>query len=224
MNHSPYSRSAYMAVTCALLFLTSCSVSEKVNDSPSQKSMSMAPPAESPKVLERENKSYDLVQYRLNFMDEARLGGQDILFVQQAADLTSPQQTKLQAALQSGALPLRLRMRLYARNASKEPIQLKQLDYQLLLDGKEWVSGRTGTATEMEASSIVTLPVDIDLNVTPSLLKGSTPAAFAAGLTDFTGPNRRLNMVIRPSYESASGRVSQPMDDFTAVELVTKKR
>lgn len=223
MTSSFYFRSAHAAATCALLFLASCSVSEKVKDAPSAKSTGMAPPVLSPKELQREDQSYTQVQYRLNFVDEARLGGQDILFVRQAADLTSPQQAKLQTALQSGALPLRLRMRVYARNNSKDNVQLKQLDYQLLLDGKEWLSGRTGNATYMESSAIVTLPVEVDVNVTPSLLKGSTPAAFAAGLTDFTGSGRRLTMVIRPVYESATGRVSQ-LDDFKSVELVTAKR
>ena len=206
-----------------LVFTTQCSVSEQVKDTPSTRSTSIAPPPESPKVVLRENKTYEQVQYRLNFVDEARLGGQDILFVRQATDFTSPQQAKLQAALQSGALPLRLRLRLYARNPSPENVQLQQVDYLLMLDGKEWVSGRTGDATAIEGNSIVTLPVAVDLNVTPTLLHGSTPAAFAAGLTDFTGSNRRLKMLIRPAYESPTGRPYRG-EDFVPVELVTKKR
>ena len=199
----------------ALLFSTaSCSVSEQVKDSPSGKSASS-------EALE--NKAYELVQFRLNFMDEARLGGQDILFVRQAADLTSAQQAKLQAALKAGTLPLRLRMRVYARNASKQNIQLKQLDYQLLLDGRELAAGRTGTDLELESSAIETLPVAVDLNVPADRVAGSTPAAFAANLADFTGSARRLTMRIRPTFVGADGRVKQPAD-FQAIELVTAKR
>lgn len=211
------------ALGLLLAFTTQCSVSEQVKDAPSTRSTSIGRPVESPTTVLRENKAYDQVQYRLNFVDEARLGGQDILFARQAADLTSPQQAKLQAALQSGSLPLRLRMRVYARNPSPENIQLQQVDYLLKLDGKEWVSGRTGDATELEGGSIITLPVAVDLNVTPSLLHGSTPAAFAAGLADFGGSARRLQMLIRPIYESSTGRTYRA-EDFVPIELVTTKR
>ena len=209
---SPFS--ARLLALGALFFcVASCSVSEQVKDSPSGKSA----PNEA-----RENQAYDQILYRLNFMDEARLAGQDILFVRQAQDLTSPQQTKMQAALQAGTLLLKLRLRLYARNSSKDDVQLKQLDYQVLLDGKALAAGITGANTTLESSAIITLPVAVDLNVPAERTAGSTPAAFAAGLADFTGSGRRLTMRIRPTYVSASGRESQP-SDFMPVELVTNK-
>lgn len=203
-----------LALGSLLIFTASCSVSEQVKESPSGKSASNE---------NRENQAYGQVQYRLNFMDEARLGGQDILFVRNAADLSSPQQAKLQSALQAGNLPLKLRMRVFARNPSKTDVQLKQLDYQLLLDGKQLTSGSTGANTAIESSAIVTLPVTVDLNVPQERTAGSTPAAFAANLTDFTGANRRLTMRIRPVYLSAAGREAQP-SDFQPIELVTSKR
>lgn len=215
MNHSPFYRSARLLVVGALVSATTaCSVSEQVKDAPTGKNGNT--------TEARENQAYGLVQYRLNFMDEASLGGQDILFVRQAADLTSPQQTKLRTAAQAGTLPLHLRMRVYARNSSKVNVQLKQLDYQLLLDGKPLTTGSTGANMPIESSAIVTLPVAVDLNVPADRLSGSTPATFAANLTDFTGSGRRLSMRVRPMYVSASGRESQP-SEFMPVELVTKK-
>lgn len=205
-----------LALSTLLFAINACSVSDQVKESPSSKTGSNS-------LEQRENQAYGQVQYRLNFMDEARLGGQDILFVRQAADLTSPQQAKLQTALQAGNLPLRLRMRVYARNPSPLSLQLKQLDYQLLLDGKELTSGSTGSNTELESSAIVTLPVAVDLNVPADRTKGSTPAAFATNLADFTGSGRRITLRIRPAYVSASGRVSQS-SEFTPIELVTAKR
>ena len=175
-----------LALGTLLFAINACSVSDQVKDSPSGKTGSNS-------LEQRENQAYGQVQYRLNFMDEARLGGQDILFVRQAADLTSPQQAKLQTALQAGNLPLRLRMRVYARNPSPLSLQLKQLDYQLLLDGKELTSGSTGSNTELEGSAIVTLPVAVDLNVPADRTKGSTPATFAGqnGQTYVNGQTRR---------------------------------
>ena len=204
-----------LALGTLLIATTQCSVSEQVKDAPS---------GSTPGAVEaRQNLVYGQVQYRLNFMDEAKLGGQDILFARSTTDFTSPQQAKLQTALQTGNLPLHLKMRVYARNPSTENLQLKQLDYKLMLDGKELTAGTTGLNTALEASAIETLPVTVDINVTPAKLSGSTPAAFAAGLADFTGSNRRLTMTIRPMYVSATGRQSQPTD-FMPVELVTAKR
>ncbi|OGX81410.1 hypothetical protein BEN47_05500 [Hymenobacter lapidarius] len=195
---------------------TQCSVSDQVKESPNAKKSNLSAQA-------LENQAFDRMQFRLNFMDEARLGGQDILFVRQATDLTSAQQTKLQTALQSNNLPLKLRMRIYARNPSAVNLQLKQLDYQILVDGRELTKGVTGLNEELEPSAIITLPVAVDFNVPAALLSGSTPAAFAANLADFTGSGRRLTMRIRPTYASISGRVA-PQADFQPIELVTKKR
>jgi hypothetical protein len=197
-----------------LIAAASCSVSEQVKDKPTGKNVS----AEA-----LENEAYTLVQYRLNFVDEAKLGGQDILFVRQAADIASPQQQQLQTALKKGNLPLHLKMRVYARNPSTTNVQLKQLDYKLLLDGKELTTGTTGLNTELEASAIETLPIDVDMNVKPAQLAGSTPAAFAAGFTDFTAANRRLTVQIRPMYVGANGR-QVPASAFETVPLVTTKK
>ena len=203
-----------LALGTLLLAAASCSVSEQVKDKPTGKNVS----AEA-----LENEAYTLMQYRLNFVDEAKLGGQDILFVRQASDVSSAQQAQLQSALAKGNLPLHLKMRVYAKNPSPTTVQLKQLDYKLLLDGKELTAGTTGANTQLEASAIETLPVDIDMNVKPEQLAGSTPAAFAAGFTDFTAANRRLQVQIRPQYVGTNGR-QVPAVDFMPVELVTAKK
>ena len=203
-----------LAFGALLIAINSCSVSEQVKDKPSGKNAS----AEA-----LENEAYMLMQYRLNFVDEAKLGGQDILFVRQASDLASPQQAQLQTALAAGNLPLHLKMRVYARNPSPTSVQLKQLDYKLLLDGKELTTGTTGVNTQLEASAIETLPINIDLNVKATQLSGSTPAAFAAGFTDFTAANRRLMVQIRPLYVGATGR-QVPASGFEPVQLVTAKK
>ena len=197
-----------------LIAATSCSVSEQVKDKPSGKKVS----AEA-----MENEAYSLIQYRLNFIDGATLGSQDILFVRQASDIASPQQAQLQAALQKGNLPLHLTMRVYASNPSVTSVRLKQLDYKLLLDGKELTAGITGVDNQLEASAIETLPIAVDINVKAAQLNGSTPAAFAAGFTDFTAANRRLIVQIRPMYVGASGR-QVPASAFETVQLVTVKK
>lgn len=197
-----------------LIAANACSVSEQVKDKPTGKNIS----AEA-----LENEAYTLMQYRLNFVDEAKLGGQDILFVRQASDVSSAQQAQLQTALAAGNLPLHLKMRVYARNPSVTSVQLKQLDYKLLLDGKELTAGSTGVNTQLEASAIETLPINIDMNVKADQLGNSTPAAFAAGFTDFTAANRRLMVQIRPLYVGANGR-QVPAANFMPAELVTAKR
>ena len=204
-----------LALGSLLLAADACSVSEQVKDKPTGKKVS---------TEVQENEAYSAVQYRLNFMDAAKLAGQDILFVRQPTDLTAAQQARMQSALQGGRLPLHLLMRVYARNASSTTdIQLKQLEYKLMLDGKEVATGSTGANTPLESNAIGTLPVIVDLNVTPDLLGTRTPAVFAAGLADFTAANRRLTMLIRPTYVGASGR-QVPSSSFGPIELVTVKR
>ncbi len=198
-----------------LLAAASCSVSEQVKDTPTGKAVA---------TEVQESEAYNRMQYRLNFMDAAKLAGQDILFVRQASDIPAAQQDRLNNALQGGKLPLHLLMRVYARNASSfADVQLKQLDYKLMLDGKEMATGSTGANTALESNAIATLPVMVDLNVTPALLGTRTPAEFASGLADFTAANRRLTMQIRPVYTSTTGR-PVPSFNFEPIQLVTAKR
>ncbi|GAA4370036.1 hypothetical protein GCM10023185_44230 [Hymenobacter saemangeumensis] len=200
-----------------LLMASACSVSERVKEAPGSQ------PSSSTQDLSRDElRAYNQLQYRMNRLDEARLGGQDILFVQQANDLSAQQQATLQQALQSGNLPLKLRTRIFARNPTREAVQLQQLDYQVMLDGQPLATGSTGASTPVEANTIITLPVAIDLNVAPKLTGGATPLSFAAGLANLTEGQQRLQLLIRPTYLSASGRSFQP-GDFEPVALVGTK-
>ena len=203
-----------LALGTLLVATAQCSVSEQVKESPSSKNMS--PEA-------RENLAYTQMQYRLNTVDEANLGGQNILLVRRSTDLAAPQKQQLQSALQRGNLPLHLKLRVYARNPTDINLRLKQLDYKLLLDGRELATGTTARDLQLESGAIETLPIVADVNVTQDKLGGSTPAAFAAGLSDMAVPNRRLSVRVRPVYVSAAGRESQ-LTDYETVELVAGKR
>ena len=213
----PLSRTITLGALLAIT--TQCSVSEQVKERPSGRSSTARGLTEE----QRENTAYEQVQFRLNFVDEARLGGQDILFARTATDLTPAQQTQLQTAAKSGNLPLRLRMRFYARNPGPDSVRLQHLDYQLLLDNRKLATGRTGTSLTLQGSAIETLPVLVETNA-QLLLAGTTPAVFAAGLADFTGSARRLSVRIRPTFVSPTGRTFQPTPEFMPASLVTVKR
>lgn len=224
MNISSFLRPARVLVLGALLLGTSeCSLSDKVKEAPGTKSTSVYGPLS--RAERKQTRLYEQMDFRLNFVDEARLAGQDILFARQVTDFTAPQQTRLQTALEAGNLPLRLRMRIYARNTSNATIVLKQLDYQVMLDDRELASGTTnhGHSPEVEPHSIVTLPVNINVNVALSLPDSTSAAAFAVGLADFTGTARRLTLLIRPTYVSATGRIFESTE-FMPIELVTTRR
>lgn len=202
-----------LALATLLLACTQCSVSEQVKESPSGKNMT----AEA-----LETQAYGQVQYRLNSVDEASLGGQNIVAVRQATDLPAPQQAQLQTALQSGSLPLHLKLRVFARNPSPANLQLRQLDYQLLLDGQELAAGTAARDMTLEASSIQTIPLAVDVALPADKLGAGAPA-FAAGLTDLARPDRRLTLRMRPQYVSASGRAVPPTA-FEPVEMVAARR
>ena len=208
-----------LALGILLLTTASCSVSEQVKERPSSRSSATSGLTEE----QRENTAYEQVQFRLNFVDEARLGGQDIMFARTATDLTPAQQTQLQTAAKSGNLPLRLRMRFYARNPGPDSVRLQRLDYQLMLDNRELATGSTGANLLLQGSAIETLPLLVETNAQPRLA-GTTPAAFAAGLADFTSSARRLSVRIRPTFVSAAGRTFQPTPGFMPASLVTVKR
>jgi len=159
-------------------------------------------------------KAFKDVDVRLASVDQATVGGVNVLNLRQAADLGTAERALLLAAYTSGNLPLRIRANLEFRNPNSETAALNEFDYIALIDGKEVAKGHTSQRIEVPANGgVATAPVQIESNLRQALgeQSGESLANFALGLTDRDRQPLRFTLKLKPTFITTGGkRISPP--------------
>ena len=105
-------------------------------------------------------KAFKNVDVRLASVDQATVGGVNVLNLSQAVDLGTAERALLLAAVTAGNLPLRMRVNLEFRNPNAETAALNEFDYIAFIDGQEIAKGHTNERIEVPANGgLVTAPV-----------------------------------------------------------------
>lgn len=174
-------------------------------------------------------KAFKNVDVRLASVDQATVGGVNVLNLRQASDLGTAERALLVAAATAGNLPLRMRVNLEFRNPNSETAALNEFDYIALIDGKEIAKGRTTQRIEVPANGgLVTAPIDVQSNLREAFgeQSGESLANFALGLTDRDREPLRFTLKIKPTFITSSGkRISPPgyskvEKEFTAAQAL----
>ena len=159
-------------------------------------------------------KAFKNVDVRLASVDQATVGGVNVLNLRQAGDLGTAERALLVAAATAGNLPLRMRVNLEFRNPNTETAALNEFDYIALIDGKEVAKGRTSQRIEVPANGgLVTAPIEVQSNLREAFgeQSGESLANFALGLTDRDREPLRFTLKIKPTFITSSGkRISPP--------------
>ncbi len=196
-----------MAGVLAVVGLSQCGISEQVQQA----------------------KAFKNVDVRLASVDQATVGGVNVLNLRQAGDLGTAERALLAAAATAGNLPLRMRVNLEFRNPNSETAALNEFDYIALIDGKEVAKGRTTQRIEVPANGgVVTAPIDVQSNLREAFgnQTGESLANFALGLTDRDRESLRFTLKIKPTFITSSGkRISPPgyskvEKEFTAAQAL----
>jgi hypothetical protein len=159
-------------------------------------------------------KAFKNVDVRLASVDQATVGGVNVLNLRQAGDLGTAERALLAAAATAGNLPLRMRVNLEFRNPNAETAALNEFDYIALIDGKEVAKGHTNQRIEVPANGgLVTAPIEVQSNLREAFgeQSGESLANFALGLTDRDHEPLRFTLQLKPTFVTSSGkRISPP--------------
>jgi hypothetical protein len=159
-------------------------------------------------------KAFKNVDVRLASVDQATVGGINVLNMRQAGDLGTAERALLAAAATAGNLPLRMRVNLEFRNPNNETAALNEFDYIALIDDKEVAKGHTNQRIEVPANGgLVTAPIEVqsDLGKVLGKQSGESLANFALGLTDRDKEPLRFTLKLKPTFITSSGkRISPP--------------
>lgn len=174
-------------------------------------------------------KAFKNVDARLVGIDQATVGGVNVLNMRQAGDLRTAERALLAAAATSGNLPLHMRVNLEFRNPNDETAALNEFDYIALIDDKEVAKGRSTQRIEVPANGgVTTAPFEINSNLREVLgnQTGESLANFALGLTDRDRQPLRFTLKLKPTFITKSGkRISPPgyskvEKDFTPAQAI----
>jgi hypothetical protein len=193
-SFSPKTRLAAQAVAglVAVASLSQCGIQEQVQQA----------------------KAFKNVDVRLASVDQATVGGVNVLNLRQASDLGTAERALLAAAATAGNLPLRMRVNLEFRNPNNETAALNEFDYIALIDDKEVAKGHTNQRIEVPANGgVATAPVlvESDLRQMMGGQSGESLANFALGLTDRDRQPLRFTLKLKPTFITSSGkRISPP--------------
>ncbi|WP_460583593.1 hypothetical protein [Hymenobacter arcticus] len=174
-------------------------------------------------------KAFKNVDVRLASVDQATVGGVNVLNMRQAGDLGTAERALLAVAATAGNLPLRMRVNLEFRNPNNETAALNEFDYIALIDDKGVAKGHTNQRIEVPANGgLVTAPimVESDLSKVMGKQSGESLADFALGLTDRDRQPLRFTLKLKPTFITSSGkRISPPgystvEKEFTAAQAL----
>ena len=159
-------------------------------------------------------KAFKNVDVRLASVDQATVGGVNVLNMSQAVDLGTAERALLLAAVTAGNLPLRMRVNLEFRNPNAETAALNEFDYIAFIDGQEIAKGHTNERIEVPANGgLVTAPVVVqsDLRKVFGQKSGDNLTDFVLGLTDRNREPLRFTLKLKPTFITSSGkRISPP--------------
>ena len=184
-------RTLTTAVTLSVAGLSSCGISEQVQQA----------------------KAFKGVDVRLVGVEQATLAGIDVTQVRKAGDLSTVQKAALLAGYASRNLPLRMRVNLEFRNPNDETAALNELDYIALLDGKQVATGRTTQRIEVAPNGgVTTAPVTLESNLRDAIgdQTDESLANFALGLADGDRQPVRLTLRLKPTFITNRGRRISP--------------
>ena len=152
------------------------------------------------------------VQFAIDRVAQPRLAGVDVSRVQSYDDLRTTDILRLGSALSDGSLPLSFTLHLDAENPSSNSVnaRLTQMDWTLLLEDKETVSGRFEREVVLPPGEPKGVPFDVELDLVRFFddnLQGLVDLATAVG---GEAPPRTIKLRVQPTVNTRFGPFQYP--------------
>lgn len=152
------------------------------------------------------------VQFRIDRVSGARLAGIDLGNVESYRDLGGMTVTRLGSALSRGEMPLSFTLHVEGTNPKSNGVnaRLTEMDWTLLLQDRETISGTVDREVVLEPGTPADLPVDLELDLIDFFdenLRGLVDLATAvAG----EGPPQNLKLKVQPTIQTRLGPMAYP--------------
>lgn len=160
----------------------------------------------------REVRNLKDVQFRIDRAADAQLAGIDLSGLQSYRDLSGADVARLGASLAQGDLPLSFTLHVEAENPADNSVnaRLTEMDWTLLLDEKETISGVSDREIVLPPGTPKDVPVEIELDLVEFFgenLRGLVDLATAVG---GEGPPSNVQLRVQPTVRTALGPIQYP--------------
>jgi hypothetical protein len=153
------------------------------------------------------------VDFDLGDVGDGRLAGVDIDRVASSQQLRPTDIARLTAAAARGEMPLAFTLHVDASNPEENgvPARLVQLDWTLLVDGSETISGVFNDERLIQPGTTADLPISIRLDLL-DFFNDSAPDLInlALNLAGAGGDPARLSLRARPTINTSFGPITYP--------------
>lgn len=155
------------------------------------------------------------VDFRIDRVSQGQLAGVNIENIESYRDLSASDIARLSASLADQEMPLSFVLHLEATNPSENETnaRLTEMDWTLLLEDKETVSGTFDREIVLKPGDPQDVPIDIELDLIRFFddnLRGLVELASAVG---GEGPPQNLKVQVQPTIQTPLGpiRYSSPV-------------
>jgi hypothetical protein len=158
----------------------------------------------------RQLAALEQVAFSLDGVSRVSLADVELTAIRRFEDLTITDGLKLAEAVGAGTLDLSLGLRVRAHNPeSNVDARMVRMDWTLILDGRETVSGRVTDEVLLPRGQDTSVPVSAELDLM-SFFEGGAREMFdlALGLTGFGEEPTELTLRIRPVVETVLGPIA----------------
>ncbi len=150
--------------------------------------------------------------FKLNNVQDVRLAGVLVQNIRSASDLNFSDGARLAAALTSSTLPLTFTLNVDAYNPNEQTAGMNRLEWILLIDDIEMVSGVNETPISIpgKGSVVIPLSMNIDLRKALSGKSGQAMMNFALNLAGANGVPTRIKLKAKPTIMVGRFPLSYP--------------
>ena len=152
-------------------------------------------------------------EFKLNSVDQLQLAGVNIQHINKLSDLNIIDAAKITTAAMGSRLPLNFTLNVEAKNPNSAAAGMTKLDWILLIDDIEMVSGVNNQRVQIPANggtAILPLTIGIDLK---QALKGRSADAIANFGLNLAGAGNkptRITLKARPTIMVGSQSIAYP--------------
>jgi hypothetical protein len=153
------------------------------------------------------------VRFRIDGVSDGRLAGVPLEGVRRLDDLAPRDLARIAGAYYRDSVPLRFTLHVGATNPGTNDVdaRLERLDWTLLLDGRETVSGVYDRNLLLPAGRTVDLPLGIDLDLLRFFRESQDGLArLALDVAGGQGTGDRLELRARPTISTPLGPIRYP--------------
>ena len=161
------------------------------------------------------------VRFRIDRVTDARLAGIRLSGMETYEDFGAADVARLTASLAQGELPFSFTLFVEAENPASNSVdaRLTEMDWTLLLDDQETVSGIVDREVRLAPGTPTDVPVDIELNLVRFFDENLPQLASLAAAVSGDGPPKNVKLRVQPTVKTALGPMKYP----SAITVVSEE-